>query len=96
MGCNMAKIINLDDKKKTLVNWLKEILDMAEKGEIKDIVLACFREDETKQKPEKEVLTGYFNLDFSEKQYLVAHLQMDLNYKMIESNIDKLIEIINN
>jgi hypothetical protein len=70
------------------------ILAMAEKGEIKDIVLACFMESEGKQKAEKEVMTGYYNLDFSEKQYLLAHLQMDLNYKMIESNIDKLIEII--
>jgi hypothetical protein len=91
----MAKIIRLDDKKESLVNYLKEILDMAEKGKIKSILTMAIDESENVDTMKKDVMIGFYDLSLNEKYYLLSHLQAELSYKLVESNVDKLIEIIN-
>lgn len=96
-----TKIIRLEEKKDTLVNYLKKILDMAEKGEIENILIASFLKREISEAEivddclVHETLTGYYKLCDLEKQYLISALQIDLNYNIVKANIDDLIEIIN-
>lgn len=90
-----TKIIRLEEKKDTLVNYLRKILDMAEKGEIEKILIASFLTDKVIGCSVPETLTGYYDLCDLEKQYLVSSLQIDLNYNIVKANIDDLIEIIN-
>lgn len=90
----MAKVIQIDEKKDSLIKYLKKILTMAENGEISKILIASFMDN---SEPEngactKEVMTGFYGLDVFEMQYLVSVLQVDVNFKVVEANIDKLIE----
>ena len=65
------KVIEIDSKRDNLVNFLKKILDMAEKGEISKIMIASFL-DEKIDSDAKETLTGYFDLDMLERQLLIS------------------------
>jgi len=85
----MAKIIRLESKQHTVVNYLKKLIEMAERGEISNILVASFYKG---NKIENEVMTGYFELDVIERQILVSTLQTDISYAIVESNIDNLIE----
>ena len=89
------KIIRLSDKKESLVNFLKDVLEMAENGEIEKIMIASFKTKKDDDFLVPEVLTGYYDLEHFERQYLLSSLQMDLAYSVVKSNIDELIEIIN-
>lgn len=84
------KIIKLDDKKDSIINFIKDLLEKAEKGKIDKLLIAsnCTKESQT-------IWTGYYNLTFFEKQIYINTLSLDLNYQMIKVNIDDLIEIIN-
>lgn len=88
----MAKVVRLfNDKEKSqqgLISHIEKLLDMAKRGEIKNILVSA----ETTE--EKEVLTGYYNLDVGERQYLIGHLQADITMAVVEANVDKLIERI--
>lgn len=96
----LSKIIHLEDKKQSLVNYIKKILEMAEKGEIKKIMFASFIKKDLLEAEIKndclvhEIITGYYNLSQLERQYLIAGLQTDLNFSIVKSNVDDLIEII--
>lgn len=90
-----TKIIRLEDRKQSLVNYLKKILDMAEKGEIEKFVIASFINKKHDDCIVPEVLTGYYDVCELEKQYLISALQTDLNFSIVKNNIDDLIEIIN-
>jgi hypothetical protein len=68
---------------------------MAEKGEIKKIMIASFLTDKIENCCTPEVLTGYHGLCHLERQYLIASLQTDLNFNVVKSNVDELIKIIN-
>ncbi|MFS0591772.1 hypothetical protein AB1L05_09230 [Cytobacillus horneckiae] len=59
---------------------------MAKHGEIKNILIAS--EDK-----EVNAVTGYCNLDVGEKQYLLSHVQVDINYQVVQANIDQLIDV---
>lgn len=89
------KVIQLDEKKESLVNYIKKILVMAEKGEIQKLMIASFMANKVDDCLVPETLTGYYDLCELEKQYLISSLQVDLNYNVVEANVDKLIEIIN-
>lgn len=91
----MSKIIRLDDKKESLVNYLKEILDMAEKGKINKILTIAIDGAENIDTMKKDIMIGFYDLSLNEKYYLLSHLQAELSYKLVEENVDKLIEIIN-
>lgn len=92
----MAKVIRLDDKKESLVKYLKEILDMAEKGKIKKILTMAIDESENIDTMKKDIMIGFYDLSLNEKYYFLSHLQAELSYRLVETNVDRLIEIINN
>lgn len=87
----MAKVVRLfneeEQKQEELVKHIKELLIAAKNGEIKNVVIAAEAND-------GNVLTGYCNLDVGEKQYMLGHIQSDINFQIVEANVDKLIEII--
>ena len=89
----MSKIIRLDDKRKTLINYIKDILKMAENEEIEKIMIASFTKNNSNYLP--DVLTGYYKLSIVEKQLLIAGIQSDINLDIVKINIDDIIEIIN-
>jgi hypothetical protein len=91
----MNKIIRIEDKQDSLVNYIKKILDMAEKGEIEKIMIASFMKNKVEDCCVPETLTGYYDLCELEKQYLISSLQTDLSYNVVKANVDDLIEIIN-
>ena len=91
----MSEIIRLDDKRKNIINYIKGLLEYAERGEIEKIAVVSFLEKDKVDSLDKEILLGFYNLTLNEKFYLLAHLQAELNYKLVEENVDNLIEIIN-
>jgi hypothetical protein len=96
MMMSTGKIIRLEEKQNTLVNFLKKILEMAEKGEIKKLLIAGFLNEsgEIESCVIPDSLTGYFDLTYIERQHLISTLQVDLNYNVVKANIDDLIEYI--
>jgi len=90
----MSKIIRLNDKRNNIINYIKELLEYAEKGEIEKIAIVSFLEKDNIDSMDKEILLGFYNLTLNEKFYLLAHLQAELNYKLVEANVDNLIEYI--
>lgn len=85
----MSKVIRLfndeEAKQAELVNHIEELLEMAKSGEIKTILVSA--EDN-----KGNVMTGYCNLDVGEKQYMLGHIQVDINYEIVKVNMDDLVE----
>jgi ASC-1-like (ASCH) protein len=84
----MGKVIRLfnekEAKQEALVKHIEEFLEMAKKGEIKNFLVAA--------ESEEAVLTGYCNLDVSEKQFMLGHIQVDINYEIVKVNMEDLVE----
>lgn len=85
----MGKVIRLfnenEVKQEALVKHIEDLLEMAKKGEVKNFLVSAESSD-------GNVLTGYCNLDVSEKQYMLGHIQVDINYEIVKVNIEDLIE----
>jgi hypothetical protein len=85
----MAKVFRLFNdelaKQEDLVSHIEQLLECAKSGEIKNILISA-------EQTTGDVLTGYCNLDVAEKQYMLSHIQVDINYQIVEVNVDKLIE----
>ncbi|EIW20720.1 MULTISPECIES: hypothetical protein [Pelosinus] len=64
---------------KTTVDRLKELLELAENGEIKGMLVAGFRSN-------GEVITGWSNINFAETATLIGHLNVDLMKRFIDAN----------
>ncbi|MDR7237132.1 hypothetical protein [Neobacillus drentensis] len=88
----MAKVIRLfndhEAKQEALVTHIEEFLQMAKKGEIKNFLVSAENIDGT-------VMTGYCNLDVAEKQYMLGHIQVDINYEIVKVNMCDLVEWVN-
>jgi hypothetical protein len=86
----MSKITRLfneqEKNQQGLIDHIEDLLAMVKKGEIKSVMIAA--------EGNGEILTGYYNLDVQEKQYMLGHFQADITMAIIETNIDKLIEFI--
>jgi hypothetical protein len=85
----MAKIIRLfndkEAKQEALVNHIEDLLNMAKNGEIVNLLISTEHTDGT-------IMTGYCNLDVGEKQYMLSHVQVDINYEITKINMSDLIE----
>jgi hypothetical protein len=85
----MAKIIRLfndkEAKQEALVNHIEDLLNMAKNGEIVNFLISTEHTDGT-------IMTGYCNLDVGEKQYMLSHVQVDINYEITKINMSDLIE----
>lgn len=87
----MPKVVRLFNEQEKnqmgLVKHIEELLEMAKRGEILNVMVAAETSDRT-------ITTGYYNLDVQEKQYMIGHFQSDVTMAIIEANIDRLIEFI--
>lgn len=85
----MGKVIKMksleDASRQGLVEHIEEMLEMAKKGEIVNLMSASLMDD-------GNVMTGYCNLDMGDKQTMISHVQVDINYQTVKVNIDELIE----
>lgn len=84
----VKKIIHIQDRQDNLVNFIKDLLKKAENGEITKLMTT------SDMKEDDAIMTGYYNCDFMDRQLFITTQQLDLNYKMVESNINNLIEFI--
>ena len=88
----MSKIIRMfneeEKNQQGLIEHLEEFLEVAKRGELKNVLMAA------EMVEEKEVLTGYYNLRVGERQWLLGHIQADITMAIVEANVDKLIERI--
>lgn len=87
----MAKITRFfnkeEENQQALVKHIEDLLLAAKNGEITNILFSATASD-------GNILTGYCNCDVGEKQYLLSHVQVDINYQGVQANISDLIEII--
>lgn len=88
----MSKVIRLFNdkelKQEALVVHIEQLLQAAKDGELKNILVATENSD-------GNILTGYCNLDVGEKQYMLSHIQVDINYEIVKVNMDDLVEWVN-
>jgi hypothetical protein len=83
----MAKIIRFKTPQDNLVEALENLLEMAKKGEITNFIFASKCSD-------GNIATSWSNADVGERNELVAHLQIDVMYAVVEANMDRLVERI--
>jgi hypothetical protein len=87
----MAKIVRLfneqEKEKERLIKHIEDLLEMAKKGEIKNVMVAAMHKDGS-------VITGYCNLNVAEKQFLNSYIQTDIIFEVTKINADQLIEYI--
>jgi hypothetical protein len=85
----LSKIVRLFNQQEKaqgeLVKHIEDFLEMAKRGEITNFLVSSQRTDGT-------VMTGYCNLDVIEKQFMLSHIQIDVNYEVVRANVDDLIE----
>ena len=74
------------DKEKTL-DYITEFRKYVKKNKIDNLMIVC------KDKYNKEMATGYCNLDMGQKMEMLGHVQADIIDQMIRENIDRYIEI---
>lgn len=87
----MPKVVRLFNEQERnqqgLIAHIEDLLNKAKAGEIKNVMVAAEATDST-------VMTGYYNLDVQEKQYMIGHFQADVTMALVEANIDQLIEYV--
>lgn len=74
----MAEIIRIRQGE-SIENFLYDLLEMARKGEINNAIVAAIDKD-------GNVVTGYYGLDYGQRQTLVSHQQIDIVKHMIDEN----------
>lgn len=82
------KIIRFKPKSEILLDYLKKIIKEIEENEI-DNLMICY-----KDKKNRQMCTGYFNLDQGQRMECVGHMQADIMDSMVAENINKYIEVI--
>ena len=83
----MNKIVRFKTSQDNLIEALEQLLERAKSGEFHDFIFACHTSDGS-------VATGWCNTDVGVMQELNSHLQCDIVYKMIEANMDRLVEYV--
>lgn len=81
-------IIKFKSNSDNLVDFIDSAKNKAKEDKIDNIII-CW-----KDKKNKEICTGYYNLEAGEKQELLGHIQADIIDNMIRVNIDRYIEEI--
>jgi hypothetical protein len=83
----MAKVIRLNVPQNKVVETLEELLQKARAGEINSFVFAG-------KTPNGDIATSWAQADVGERQELAAHIQIDIMYAVVESNMDRLGELL--
>lgn len=76
----MSKIVKFKSKSDIAVEFLEMVIQEVKEGHLDNILIA------SKDKINRNVLTGYCNLDEGEKHELIGHLQVDVIRDMIDRN----------
>ena len=76
----LSNIIKFKSKSDIAIEFLEMVIEEMKEGKLDNILIAC------KDKINKNVLTGYCNLDEGEKHELIGHLQVDVVRDMIDRN----------
>lgn len=83
----MAKIYRYKTSQNNCIRALKDLLERAERGEMTGFVFAA-------NLPDGNIATSWTNVDVGERQYLLAHMQVDINQAIVEINADRLAPIV--
>ena len=84
------KIVHFPVKKdiESVEDFVRDLLFKLESGEISgDKIAIVLNSPEPKQ-----VMTGYYNCDLLDKQTLMSHIQIDIMWGVVKSNIDDILE----
>jgi len=83
----MAKIYRYKTSQNNCIKALRELLERAERGEMTGFIFAA-------NLPDGNIATSWANVDVGDRQYLLAHMQIDINQSVIEANADRLAPIV--
>lgn len=83
----MGKIVRFKTPQDNVIEALEGLLQRAKDGEFTNFIFACDTSD-------GNTATGWCNADVGKMQELSSHLQCDIVYKMIEANMDRLVEYV--
>lgn len=83
----MSKIVRFKTSQDSVIEALENLLERTRKGDVENFVFAA-------KCPGGEVATSWCNADVGTRQELVSHLQTDINFAVVEANVDRLIEWI--
>ncbi|PWV90254.1 hypothetical protein DFQ01_14430 [Paenibacillus cellulosilyticus] len=82
----MTNIVRLNTPQNNMIEALEFLLEKAKAGDIQSFVFAA------KDKTDGNIATSWGNCDVGEQQELCSHLQVDIMYRVVEANMDRLIE----
>lgn len=82
------KIIRFPNKEEEILEDIQNMKDYVEQNKIDNFLITF------KDKNKHEMCSCYFNLDLGEKMEMLGHIQADIMDQMVETNIDKYIEIL--
>lgn len=83
----MAKIYRYKTSQNNCIRALEELLECAKRGEMMGFIFAA-------KLPDGNVATSWASLDIADRQYLLAHSQVDINQAIVEANADRLAPIV--
>ena len=83
----MAKIYRYKTSQNNCIKALRELLERAERGEMTGFVFAA-------NMPDGNVATSWANVDIGDRQHLIAHMQVDLNFGIVEANADRVADMV--
>jgi len=81
----MAKIVHFPDKNAAQVEKIEKLLQAAKNGEITRFIFAAELKEENNGRP--LIATSWDNADLGDRQYLIGHLQADVNFGIVEVNL---------
>jgi hypothetical protein len=76
-----GNIVRIPSKNKNVLDFIEELKEKIEQDNIDNIMIACYG-----KKDDEYVITGYVNLQNTEKQELLSHIQIDIINEMIREN----------
>jgi hypothetical protein len=83
----VAKIYRYKTSQNNCIKALRDLLERAERGEMTGFIFAA-------NLPNGNVATSWANVDIGERQFLIAHQQVDLNYGIVQANADQVADMV--
>lgn len=83
----MSNIVRFKTPQDNTIEAIEYILEQAKQGNIDSFAFAA-------QLTDGNVATSYAHADVGTKQKLIGHLQADVMYQVIQTNMDRLVEYV--
>lgn len=83
----MAKVVHLLPDSVDMETQVKQFLELVKQGKFDKMAIIAHSKD-------GYVETAYNGCDIGEKQYLCSHMQTDINFAIVQANIDQLVECV--